>query len=212
MWESQREALAGHDVRAPDLYGLGRTMEDWARAVLAQVEGELAVVGASMGGYCALEVARQAPDRITHLALVGARADADSQERREGREATIDRIRTTGVEGLWEYMRERLFSDAADPDVLERARLMALDHSADELIAAVEAIRDRRDSTELVRSAEFPVLIAVGDPDPFFPSEEAAALAESAPSAGLHVFERCGHLPNLERADDFNRVLTGFLS
>src|SRR2546423_2255946 len=83
MWAPQRVAFP--DALAPSLYGRGSTMEGWARSILDEVEGDFAVVGASMGGYCALAVVRRAPERVRGLVLVGARVEADSPERREGR-------------------------------------------------------------------------------------------------------------------------------
>ena len=59
---------------APRLYGLGRTMDDWADAVLEAYPGRLILVGASMGGYCALAAARRAPERVAGLVLVGLAA------------------------------------------------------------------------------------------------------------------------------------------
>src|SRR5919201_2966570 len=82
MWELQREAFPG--AVTPRLYGRGPSMKGWARGILDEVDGELVVVGASMGGYCALELVRQAPERVRALALVGSRVDADSPERRGG--------------------------------------------------------------------------------------------------------------------------------
>src|ERR671935_3018036 len=149
MWEPQRDALP--DAVMPRLYGRGSSMEGWARGILDEVEGEFTVVGASMGGYCALEVARQAPERVRGLALVGARVDADSPERREGRAKTIELIRARGAEGLWEDMRPKLFPPA-ETDAVAFARELALEQRPDELVAAVEAIRDRRDPTEVVAS------------------------------------------------------------
>ena len=61
MWGPQRDALRDHDVVAPRLYGRGRTMDDWAESIAEEVDGEVAVVGASMGGYCALALARRVP-------------------------------------------------------------------------------------------------------------------------------------------------------
>src|SRR5919199_3980502 len=107
MWEPQRAALP--DAVAPRLYGRGASMEGWARGILEEVEGDFAVVGASMGGYCALELVRQAPERVRGLMLVGARAEADSPERRERRARLLEIIRTGGAEGLWEEMRPKLF-------------------------------------------------------------------------------------------------------
>src|SRR2546421_4084741 len=141
MWEPQRAAL--EDSVAPRLYGRGNTMEAWAGSILAEVPGELAVVGASMGGYCALEIARQAPERVLGLVLAGARIDGDSPERREGRAKTLDLIRERGAEGLWEDMRPKLFP-SGETDAVELAHGLASAQRPDELAAAVEAIRDRR--------------------------------------------------------------------
>jgi pimeloyl-ACP methyl ester carboxylesterase len=136
MWELQRPALEGHDVIAPRLYGRGRTMNAWAESIAAETEGDLTVVGASMGGYCALALARLAPERVRGLLLLGARPDADSDERRAGRADTIELIRADGPDGLWRMMRPKLFQDdgAADEALLYR--------DADGLFGA-RAVRDR---------------------------------------------------------------------
>src|SRR2546430_13928390 len=99
MWEPQRAPIAGHEVIAPRLYGRGRTMDEWANSIAGETEGDLAVVGASMGGYCALALARRVPERVRGLLLVGARPDADSAERRGRREDTIEVIRSQGLGG-----------------------------------------------------------------------------------------------------------------
>jgi pimeloyl-ACP methyl ester carboxylesterase len=196
---------------APRLYGRGRTMDVWARSILDEHDGDLAFVGASMGGYCALAAARLAPERIRGLALVGSRAEADTPERRAGRAATIETIRRDGAEGLWRDMRPKLFPEHADPTVVKRAAAIALEQRPDELVAAVEAIRDREDSTDVWAGLDAPTLIAVGDRDPFVTVEEARAHAERARDGTCHVFEGCGHLPSLERPDEFERMLEEFL-
>ena len=211
MWEPQREALVGHDVVAPDLYGLGgASMDEWAREILPRVEGDFVLVGASMGGYCALAVTRLAPERVRALVLVGSRADPDTPERREARGATIESIRTGGAEALWEEMRPRLFADDSDPAVVERARRLALDREPDGLMRALEAIRDRPDSTDVVESLDAPLLVAVGDRDPYVPVEVAEALAARARDGRIAVYHS-GHLLNLERPDEFNRALSSLL-
>lgn len=210
MWEAQRTALGGHELIAPHLYSLGTSMDEWALRVAEQVDGPLVAVGASMGGYCAQRLLDHADVRA--LVLAGARADADTPERRQARDETIRLIRQEGLERLWETQRPRLFPDEADRRVVERARTLALEQDPEELVTGVAAMRDRRDSTELVRGTEAPVLVAVGELDPFFPAEEAEALAASARNGRAHVFPGRGHLASLERPDEFNHVLLDFLS
>ena len=212
MWEPQRAPLSAYEVVAPNLYELGSTMDEWAESVLRAVDGELVAVGASMGGYCALGMARRAPERLRGLVLVGARADADSPERRAGRAETIALIRSAGAQGLWADMRPKLFPEHADEAVVLRARAIALGQDTERLIVGVGAIRDRVDSTDLVSGLSCPVLVAVGEHDPFFPPGEARELAALAPNGRFVAFEGAGHLPSLDRPEQFNSQLTRFVS
>jgi pimeloyl-ACP methyl ester carboxylesterase len=198
MWGPQRNVLEGRQVAAPRLYGRGRTMDDWAESVAGEVEGELVVVGASMGGYCALALARRAPERIRGLLLIGARPDADSEERRAGRADTIELIRREGPDGLWRTMDPKLFADTrnADPSLMFR--------DPEGLIGAVAAIRDRSDATQLVSELDRPVQFVVGEHDPFVTAGELAEF-DVREIAGV------GHLVNIERRDEFNDILREFL-
>jgi pimeloyl-ACP methyl ester carboxylesterase len=198
MWAPQREALAGHEVIAPRLYGRGRTMDEWADSIAGETEGDLAVVGASMGGYCALALARRAPERVRGLLLVGARPDADTEERRAGRADTIELIRNEGLEGLWRIMLPKLFHDqsVADKQLVYR--------DADALVTALEAVRDRQDSTDVVRSFSGPVQFVVGEFDPYVSAGELREFE-------VRELQGVGHLVNLERPDEFNEILREFV-
>src|SRR5437588_398403 len=92
-----------------------------------------------------------------------------------------------------------------EPQLVAFARGLALDQRPEELAAAVEAIRDRRDSTEVVARFERPVLFVAGRDDPFVSQAEAPPLVEA------RAFDT-GHLPSLERPEDFNAVVAEFLA
>ena len=207
MWD-------GVDGEALRLYGLGESIDEWARriasnTVLPGEEGHV-VVGASMGGYCALRLLEHVDVRA--IVLVGSRADADSPERRQAREETIALIREQGLERLWEKQRPALFPDEADPEVVARARAWALEQNPEELTAAVAAMRDRPDSTALVSETGARILVARGEHDPFLSADEAETLAASARDGRTHTFGGCGHLPSLERPDEFVRMLEELLA
>lgn len=197
MWERQLARFGGV---APRLYGRGATMDGWAEALLAEVEGDLVLVGASMGGYCALALARREPRRVRGLVLAGSRADPDSPERRAARAETLALIEREGAAGLWESMRPRLFPEDADGATVERARGWALEQRPAELADAVAAIRDRPDSTETLLALGDRSLATIGDADPFVAAGE-------VPAHEVRVLERCGHLPSLQRPDEFDAIL-----
>ena len=210
MWAPQLPALEGHEVVAPNLYELGgNSMDGWADRILGDLDGNFVAVGASMGGYVALALAHRVPERVQVLLLAGARPNADSAERRAGRAATIELIEEAGAAGLWENQRDKLFGEQAPAEAVELGQQMALSRDQDELRRAVEAIRDRQDSTDVLRS--LPVVFALGESDVYFPVEEARVFADESRKSRLVVFDRSRHLPNLEQPDEFNALLSELL-
>ena len=210
MWEPQRAAFAEHELHAPRLYDLGSSTDEWALGVLQRVPGRFVVVGASMGGYTAGAIARLAPKRLEAIVFSGSRADADPPERRPLREQWIETARARGGEGLWDIAARKFFPAEADPAMVERAHFIAAEQNGEDLVRAVEAIRDRLDSTEAVTSG-IPLLVVAGEQDPFIPIEVARALAEASPAGRFEVLDGCGHVPSMERPQEFNRIVTAFL-
>jgi pimeloyl-ACP methyl ester carboxylesterase len=196
MWQPQLATLAEHDVYAPRFYELeGSSVDGWAAQVLERVEGELVAVGASLGGYVALAMIRAAPERTRGLLLAGARATADPPERRAVRDEMIRVVRADGIEG-W----NREFSPPGPED-----------RTIDELVRGIEALRDRRDATDVVSAYQGPVTIVVGDQDELLPVDEARQIAESAPDARLEIVEGAGHVVSADAPERFNQILSELL-
>ena len=86
--------------------------------------------------------------------------------------------------------------------MLAQVRALTLDRTEDELVTALEAIRDRPDSAEAYRALGDRALTVVGDRDPFVPVEDARRFEPDAV-----VFADCGHLASLERPAEFGLVL-----
>jgi len=191
VWISQVSALrgAGFEPIAPHLYGRGASIDDWAAQLLREIDGPLVTVGASMGGYCALAMARRAPERIPGMVLVGSRADADTFERRRFRQQMITDLRAGDR------------PDRADDD-------SNLEH----LAVAQEAMRDRLDLSGVAAAFGGPLLVCVGEHDELVTVAEAQQLAESALDGRLEVFPGAGHFAALDQPERFNEVLLEFVS
>jgi pimeloyl-ACP methyl ester carboxylesterase len=212
MWDPQRDALWEHEVVTPNLYSLaGQSMDMWAMALLREVWGDLVVVGASMGGYCALAFARLAPERVSALVLAGARVDADSPERRDDRMDTIGRAQTGGAQAVLDKMRPLLLAGGSE-EAERQISALALEQSGEDLVKGLRAMRDRPDSSDVVDGLQAPLLVVVGDGDPLLPPDEANAVAASAPNGRAVVIEGAGHLPSLEQPDRFNDELLGLIA
>lgn len=191
VWVPQVAALrdTGYAVMAPHLYARGPSIDDWAAQLLRDIDGPLVPVGASMGGYCALALARRAPERVVGMVLVGSRADADTFERR--------RFRQDAIAELQAGRRPPLADEDAD-----------LEH----LAIAQEAMRNRLDLTGVAASFGGPLLVCVGDQDELVSVEEARELADRALDGRLEVFPGAGHFVAVDQPERFNEVLLDFLS
>ena len=141
-----------------------------------------------MGGYCALALARRAPERVVGIVLAGSKAVADEMPRRVYRNELIARLREKGV------------PDDLDTEV-----------EAEDLAVAQEAMRDRLDLSGVVASFGGPLLVCVGDGDEIVSVDEARDLAASAIRGSLEIFEGAGHLLTIEQPEQFDAVLLEFL-
>jgi len=215
MWEGHREALeaAGYTVVAPDLPGEPEaTFAEWARRVLRFVAGAFVPVGVSMGGYLIFELWRQAPERIRALVLADTRATPETPEAREARDQLIGVAGEQGVRAVWERMRGKLLAPGAPPEAVARAEEIALEQPITSIVATLEAIRDRADSRATLPTIGVPALVLVGEEDTLTPPSAAEEIAAAMPNARLVLFPGCGHLPPLEKPQEFRSALLGFLA
>ena len=194
-----RQVIDLSDVTHPMLGDLtvDDTLEAMAARVLAHAPPRFAVAGVSLGGYVALEVIRQAPQRVQRVALFGTRASMRMRPRtvaEQGLLATAphaDPTLTPIVSGPVQAMAERV--GAAVFERQQRAMLARPDISA-----AIAAVR-------------VPTLVAVGEYDRICLPAEARELSNQIPGARLHEIRNCGHLAPLERPGEVTQLLRDWL-
>lgn len=188
-------------------------MKDIAAAILAEAPERFALVGLSMGGYIAMEIMRQAPARVSRLALLDTSARADTAEQTERRETLI------GIteKGHFERIVPLLHPTLVHPDRVEDASLraatedMARDTGPDAFLRQQRAIIARPDSRESLAAVACPTLVLVGDADALTPPERAREMHEIITGSRLEIVPDCGHLSTLERPEAVSAALRAWL-
>jgi pimeloyl-ACP methyl ester carboxylesterase len=205
MWAAQMDLLPGSS-HAPDLYALGDTVEEWAAAALNPVKGDrLIVVGCSVGGSCAIEVAVAAPDRVAALVLIGTKAN---HRRDPGLHAEALRmLRERGMEEAWHRYWAPLFSPSADNAVIAGAKRMALAQSPEAVERGITAFHSRPSRMNFLSALQCPVVFITGADDTAPGTKISAAQAAAPPQGSLHIIPGSGHYVPLEQPDALNAIL-----
>lgn len=196
---------------------IGDTLSDdslpaMATRVLAAAPERFALAGLSMGGYLAFEIMRQAPERVTRLALLDTSARADTPEASQAREESIAATAKYSYDKLTRSGLARLMGPDANPDVPRIALEMAVRTGVEVFVRQQRAIMARPDSRPLLPTIAVPTLVLVGAEDGVTPPALAREMADAIPGAMLVEVPDCGHLSSLEQPDAVTAALREWLA
>jgi 3-oxoadipate enol-lactonase len=229
MWADQTEAVRGpHRTISIDLMGFGSSdapddpssysMAAYAKQVTAVVDEAGArpatVCCVSMGGYVTFELLRQDASLVRALVLADTRAEADAPEGKQKRSGQQDQIRAEGTDGLIETLTGALLGQTTletRPEVVSRVKEL-MGNPAPGFIGALEALKNRPDSTKDLATISVPTLVIVGEEDSITPPEASESIHRAVSGSELVVIPESGHLSNLETPAAFNDALVKFLS
>jgi pimeloyl-ACP methyl ester carboxylesterase len=189
------------------------TMSAVARDALAHAPARFALAGMSMGGYCALEIMRQAPERVVALALIDTSARPDTPEGSASRQRQIERSRSDYAGVIEELLPKWIHpSRLDDAEVAGTVRAMAMSAGADTFARQQRAIMSRADSRPLLASIRCPTLVLCGRDDAVIPLEVHEEIVQGVAAAKLAIVEACGHLAPLERPDAVSAAMRVWLA
>lgn len=200
------------DFYVPDL-GLDENVSDAAARVLKRAPERFVLGGISMGGYVALEIMRQAPERVRGLILADTNAHADPEAAREKRLKAIETAREKGIEPLikptlLDIIAPEHRSNDVTRHILER---MAELTGVDKYVNEQKTIMSRPDSTASIGKIDCPVLVVGGEKDALSPPDALDAMTRLIPRAAHVVIRNAAHLPPLENPAAFTAALRAFI-
>lgn len=212
LFTSQVKTLSQHGFQChtADLTS-ALTYKRLAENILAKAPFKFALVGLSMGGTLALEIFRQASERVTHLALLNTTPKADKDK-----EARLEHIKRAKAGELVELMQENYFPRYLSPvsdfaKILPVVLQMAVDLGPEVFEQQSRAMMCRVSMEPVLKSVKCPALILAGQDDLICPVALHQDMADEIPHAEFKILADCGHISTLERAEVVNEALLSFL-
>jgi 3-oxoadipate enol-lactonase len=188
----------------------GTSRDDYAAAILSAM-GELAVerahvCGLSLGGVVAIAMHAQAPERCASMIL------ADTFAVHPLGRAIYERslAGSRDLPAMAEARVDALLAQPADPQVRREVveTMSRIDPAAYRIGAEAVWLADQRDR---VVAIDVPTLVLCGDHDLITPVDLSSKLANLVPDASMQVIAGAGHLTNLEKPAEFNRIVQDFV-
>lgn len=226
LWAPQLASLSSQArCIAVDLRGFGEStvappysMDQYADDIAAFMDAlriERAVIcGLSMGGYIAFSMWRRHRARIHALVLADTKASADSEAGREKRRAMAQLARERGTIAVADAMITGMVGKhtrETSPQIVDLVYRMLTSANVAGVVGALEAMRERADSTATLATVDVLTLIIVGEDDVLTPVADAEAMHRAIYGSRLQVLARAGHVSNVERPGAFNHILGEFL-
>ena len=212
----------------PQVIGLGQSIEPWvadltrhdsiagmAKCALAEAPfPTFALAGLSMGGIVAMEILRQAPERIERLALLDTQAVPETPEARTRRLALIALAEKGEFTSASDQMLLLFVHSArhADAPLVALVRDMAKNVGKDAFLRQQKALMGRPDSRDTLWKIRCPTLVLYGEDDVLTPRDRHEEIAAAIRGTTLVALPGCGHLSTLEKPLEVNRALAAWLS
>ncbi len=189
------------------------TIAGLARRVLEQSPRRFALAGLSMGGIVAMEVIRQAPDRVQRLALMDTNPLADPPEMVTARALQEDRVRNGELRAVMrDEMKPKYLANGPEKGrILGLCMEMAEELGSDVFRDQSHAIRHRPDQCDTLRNIAVPSLVLCGEEDRLCPVERHELMRDLISGSHLAVIAGAGHMPTLEQPEKTNEELRHWL-
>lgn len=214
LWQNQTAGLVGlGNITIGNLTGADSVAELAAAAIAQAPAGRFALAGLSMGGYVALEIMRQAPDRVLALALLDTSARPDTGEASADRRKAMQQAETE-YPTVIEALTAKLLHPEHMQDTGLTGIIAAMAHSLgkDVFIQQQKAIIGRQDSRDSLKNIQCPTLILCGRDDAVTPVEVHEEMHKEITHSKLCVINTCGHLSTLEQPQQVTEAMKEWLS
>ena len=173
------------------------------------------LIGHSMGGYIALAFAEKYPEMLEGFGLFHSTAYADDEAKKHQRNQTIELLRNYGTEMFIKNTAPNLFGERYKELYPQKVKAH-IDHfgklPAEALIVGINAMRNRPDRSEILKTMTYPVLFIIGMQDKLIPFESCISLSEYPRQSYPFILAEAGHMGMVERPDATARMISWYMN
>jgi len=185
-----------------------------AGQVLAAAPPRFAVAGHSMGGRVALEVWRQAPQRVTALALLNTGVHPPRESEFDSRGLLVRLARRHGMAALADEWLPPMMGASPDrvAQIMPALKAMVQRSTVESFAAQINALLQRPDARPVLPSITVPTLLLSGTNDTWSSLSQHADMQQSVSRSTLVEIAGAGHMSPIERPDAVARALKSWLA
>ena len=225
MWTDFLPAFDAYQVLTIDFPGFGQsdvikaaTIPIMAEAVKAVLDKEkikkCTLIGHSMGGYVTLAFAKNHESRLEGFGLFHSHPYADTTDKKKSRTKSIAFVEKHGVPIYLKQLMPLLFAGnyaKTNAFVVDKMIYYGSQTSQAGIINGLQAMRDRVDTTSVLKNAIVPVLFIVGKKDAAVPLENSLNQVHLPSVADIHILEKVGHMGMFEAKKETIAAIHGFM-
>ena len=211
LWDGVADKLSGSHPLVALRIDRDDSVADMAESVLAAAPARFGLVGHSLGGVVAFEIARRAPDRVRRLAVIAASGRKPSEAQSISWRALDERVNKGDFDRI---LREQASANLGDPETVaahtQQFVTMGRQIGPDGLRRELAAQQTRPDTLGRLNEFAMPTLVVSGGRDRVCPAERQEELAAGLPNARLVQLPNAGHMVPLDSPEELAGVLREF--
>lgn len=213
LWEQQHHAFsAEREIIIPDITR-DVSVKGMAERILNSVSGSFSLAGLSLGGIVAMEIMKEAPERVSRLALLDTNPYPPTKEQVELWDNQQKQLQAGEFKQmvLEQFLPSAVFQKQSDESVKEGIWQMSKDIGEEGFFKQLEANKTRPGAVDVLSAVHCPSLVLAGRQDALCGPSMQEELARKLPEAKLVLIDQCGHLSPLDQPEAVTAVLSYWL-
>lgn len=213
VWKDIEKELEGsYDISMISFKGL-ESIEEMAKKVLDISPSSFILIGHSMGGRVALEIYKQAPQRILSLGLFNTGVHSRGEKEKEGRQVLLDLALKEGIKAVSKQWLPPMMSISSlqNDDLMKQLYKMIETYSVDDFFKQIKALLNRPNAQDVLETILVPTLLLSGTEDKWSPTAQHEEMQKYIKNSTLAIVENANHMAPVEQPKKIASIISKWI-